>query len=149
MAAACDFDLLKQYGFQFGTTLVFTSERLRSYWEPNAATVVSRIEAIRRAHDLGIYTWVSVEPVIDPHEAMSVIEKLYDVVDFWKIGKLNHMRKVEALVDWHMFYENVTALLESFRAKYYIKNDLRAFARQQIQRPSRARGRTDHPCKML
>lgn len=132
MVAARDFDLIRKYGVRFGTTLLFTDDKLRAEWEGNAAPVQSRIEAIRMAHDLGIYTWVSVEPVIDPAEALSVIENLHDSVDYWKIGKLNHMREVEARIDWHAFYKDVTALLRSLKAKFYIKNDLRVFAQAPL-----------------
>lgn len=126
--ASRDFDLMKKHGFRFGTTLLFMNEKLQAEWEPHAAPVHNRIEAIRTAHDLGIYTWVSVEPVIDTAEALAVIESLSDCVDFWKIGKLNHMPKVEAEIDWHAFYQEVTSLLRSLKAKFYIKDDLRAFA---------------------
>jgi hypothetical protein len=48
-------------------------------------------------------------------------------VRFWKIGKLNHMREVEAGVDWRKFLSDVTSLLNDLKAKYYIKDDLRNY----------------------
>jgi len=118
-----DFDLLKRYGFRFGTSLVFADDGLRRVWEPHAATVESRVKAIRQAHDRGIFTWCSVEPVIDPEQALAVIRELGSAVDFWKVGKLNHMTFAKS-IDWAAFYDNVTGLLKSLGRDYYIKEDL-------------------------
>ena len=89
------------------------------------STVQSRLRILRKAHEMGIYTWVSMEPVIIPEEALEVIRKAHDYVDFWKVGKLNHNKAVEQSVDWPKFRDNATALLEHYGCKYYIKEDLR------------------------
>ena len=49
-------------------------------------------------------------------------------IHFWKVGKLNHMKEVEDKVDWHKFYVDVVALLDSLQAKYYIKEDLKKYS---------------------
>lgn len=90
-----------------------------------ASTVQSRLRILRKAHEMGIYTWVSMEPVIIPDEALQVIRKAHDYVDFWKVGKLNHNKAVEQSVDWPKFRDDATALLEHYGCKYYIKEDLR------------------------
>jgi hypothetical protein len=82
------------------------------------------MEVIKEAHRLGIFTWVSLEPVIDAKQALKVIDALHSYVDFWKVGKLNHMASVERLTDWAAFYLDVTKLLLDIGAEYYIKNDL-------------------------
>lgn len=87
--------------------------------------VQSRLNILRKAHEMGIYTWVSMEPVIIPDEALEVIRQAHDYVDFWKVGKLNHNKEVERNIDWPQFRDNATALLGSFGSKYYIKEDLR------------------------
>lgn len=69
----------------------------------------------------GIKTWVSLEPVIDPGQALELIRELHPIVDHWKVGKLNY----QALdVDWIKFREDVKALLESLGADYYLKKSL-------------------------
>ena len=90
-----------------------------------ASSVQSRLRILKTAHEMGIYTWVSMEPVIIPEEALAVIREAYDYVDYWKVGKLNHNKEVEQSVDWAKFREDVTALLESYGGEYYIKEDLR------------------------
>lgn len=120
---ACrDFDLLRNNGWKFGTTLLFSEQASADEWEPGAAKLADRVTAIRAAHDAGIYTWVSVEPVIEPAQALEVIGSLIDVVDFWKVGKLNHNREVEAGVDWAKFLRDAQSLLGD--RPHYIKKDL-------------------------
>lgn len=123
-----DFDILASNNFFFGTSLVWHNDDLRRRWEPAAAAVKDRIASIRKAKKKGIFTWVSLEPVVDPGEALAVIRQLHDVVDFWKIGKLNHMTPPRP-VDWEAFYDDVTALLQGYGANYYVKNDLWRHAR--------------------
>ena len=96
----------------------------RREWEPMASSVQSRLRILRMAHDMGIFTWVSMEPVIIPEEALEVIRQAHDYVDFWKVGKLNHFKEQEKQVDWPKFRADVIELLESFGSKYYIKEDL-------------------------
>ena len=122
---ACrDFDLMKRYDVHLGVSLSFVSDTERGKWEPEAASVEDRVELLRRAHKAGIYTWVSVEPVILPEEALAVIRRFRRYVRFWKIGKLNHMRDVEAGIDWAAFRDTAVRQLEKAGAEFYIKRDL-------------------------
>ncbi|KKL57099.1 hypothetical protein LCGC14_2238760, partial [marine sediment metagenome] len=121
--AVQDFDILdRNPGWSFGTTLCFVDDDMREEWEPDATSVADRIEAVIEAKKLGIKTWVSLEPVIDAEEALGVIEALYNHVDLWKVGKLNHMPKVEAKTDWKFFLQRVEARLKG--KEYIIKKDL-------------------------
>lgn len=120
-----DLPLMKEAGTELGITLCFMDDSKRLEWEPEAAPVPDRLATLKAAHERGIYTWVSLEPVIDPQEALAVIRAAAPFVDFWKIGKLNHMKAVEKLIDWKAFRQQVLELLEKLQAKYYIKNDLK------------------------
>lgn len=120
-----DFELMKQANTQLGVTLCFTDDTMRREWEPNASPVSDRLAILKEAHEMGIFTWVSLEPVINPQQALSVIRKAAPFVDLWKVGKLNHMKSVESLVDWQKFASDVEALLNKFSARYYIKKSLR------------------------
>jgi len=123
-----DLDLMRKVGTELGVTLCFTDNETRKYWEPNASTVEERLSILKTAHMSGIFTWVSLEPVIDPIQALDVIRLAHSYVDFWKIGKLNHMKDVESKVDWRKFLPDVRSLLSRLNAKYYIKDDLKRFA---------------------
>ncbi len=117
-----DFDILKKNDWSFGATMVFINEAQRRQWEPAASNLQSRFQAIRTAHILGIRTWVSMEPVIDPAQALSVICYLHNFVDHWKIGKINYHAYIEEKIDWKKFLADVERLL--FGKSYYIKRDL-------------------------
>lgn len=126
MRAANDFDILKRNGWKFGTTLSLSCEQTRQEWEPGAASIEDRINAIEKACGWEIKTWVSVEPVIVPEQALNVIEFLSWCVDFWKIGMMNH-RKMGIV--WAKFLIDVTELCDELDLDYYIKKELAAFGK--------------------
>lgn len=132
---ACrDFDLLEAFEkARFGTTLIFWDQKLADQWEPNAASVDDRVEALEQAKKSGIPTWVSIEPVIDPDQALELIMELHPIVDHWKIGKLNHDPKTESLVDWLLFREQAKDLLDSIGADYYLKKSLTNLQREPVK----------------
>ena len=118
MLAVKDFNL---YGPDdwFGVTLTFDNDADSKKWEPGAALPADRIAALKEAHDLGIQTWVSLEPVIDPAQTLNLIEMTYEFVDLFWVGKLNrHPNATWApapewpSVDWAKFRGDVEALLK-------------------------------------
>jgi DNA repair photolyase len=120
--AARDFDILARNDWRFGSTIIFADEELRKEWEPNAPSIESRIEAVKLAKSIGIFTWVSVEPVIDPVSALEVITRLKGSVDLWKIGKLNHFPEIEKTIDWKDYLRSAMTLLNGENVIY--KKDL-------------------------
>ena len=122
-----DLDLMAESDTHLGITLSFSKDSSRTEWEPMASTVQSRLRILRKAHEKGIYTWVSMEPVIIPSEALEVIRIAHQYVDFWKIGKLNHNKAVESRIDWPKFRDDAVSLLDSLglNGRYYVKEDLR------------------------
>ncbi len=126
-----DLGLMKDAHTQLGITLCFADDALRQVWEPHASTVEERLNVLKTAHKAGVFTWVSLEPVIDPEQALEVIRIAHPYVNFWKVGKLNHMKEYEGAVNWKEFLKDVELLLSKVDAKYYIKNDLRSFATRQ------------------
>jgi DNA repair photolyase len=117
-----DFDLYEDRG-HFGTTLAWTNDADRAQWEPGGASVESRVEAIKTAHRRGIRTWVSIEPVIDPVQALSVVDLLDGYVDEWRVGKWNHDARANA-IDWRMFTAEMHAKLVASGASYLVKDAL-------------------------
>ncbi len=120
-----DFDLLSPKD-SFAVTLTFLDEQNSIKWEPKAAIPEERIESLKKAHDLGIKTWVSLEPVINPDATMEVIRQTHTFVDLYKVGKINY-HKIEESIDWSMFLRNVKTILEAYGSQYYIKKDLRVY----------------------
>jgi len=119
-----DFDLLEKYPrSRFGVSLCFTSDLDRQIWEPNSAPILERIESIEEAHRRRIPTWISIEPVIMPEQAVELVWKYHDIVDFWKVGKLNYHSHAKT-IDWAQFRKNILQVLSEVGARYYIKKDL-------------------------
>jgi DNA repair photolyase len=122
--ATRDFDLLASYEkSRFGSSLVVLDQADADYWEPCAAPIQDRIRAIKIAHAKRIKTWVSLEPVIDPIQAIQIVRELHPIVDHWKVGKLNYQSEAKE-VDWRGFRIKITKLLNSLGADYYIKKSL-------------------------
>lgn len=121
-----DFDLLaaNKEHVQYAVTLVFAEDAESLAIEPNAAPTSERIEVLERAHDLGIETWVSMEPVYYPEDTLELIDRTDHIADLYKVGTLNHQPEAKK-IDWHKFATDVVAKLESIGADYYIKKDLR------------------------
>jgi len=129
-----DFDIIsRNKGWKFGSTIIFENEALREEWEPGASTIQSRYNAVKKAHEMGIYTWVSIEPVVNSEEALKVIKNLKPYVSFWKVGKINHYPEIEKKIDWSKFLKN--ALIELNGQAFMIKKDLLAFYDPKTMNP--------------
>lgn len=122
-----DLDLLLKARTILGITALFIDEADRERWEPGAPPMAERFAALAEAKAAGLRTWVSVEPVIDPAQALAVIERLAPVTDRFKVGKLNHFPEIERRVDWRRFLADAIGLLKRLGADYYIKRDLATF----------------------
>ena len=111
----------------FATTLTLLDEHMRVKWEPGSAPTQERIETLARFHKIGVPTWVSLEPVIDPQQTMEIIRRSHEVVDLFKVGKLNHVPNLEKTIDWTAFGHEVISLLKSYGKPYYVKHELEKF----------------------
>ena len=76
-----------------------------------------------RAHMLGIKTWCSFEPVLNPDNVLGCIKNCYGDFDKMKVGKLNYHHSD---IDWEKFGREVESLCQSLGVDYYIKESLRA-----------------------
>jgi DNA repair photolyase len=120
-----DFDLLKPSD-QFGVTLTCLDNAESLKWEPGASLPSDRIESLRKAHDMKIQTWVSIEPVINPEVSLEIIRQTSCFVDLYKVGKMNY-DPVAKTIDWSKFGRDAVNLLDSLGNKYYIKEDLKKY----------------------
>ena len=124
-----DLELMRDAGTELGITISFIDDKTRQKWEPDAGSIENRLRMLKAAHETGIRTWVSLEPVIDPDQALAVIREALPYVDFWKVGKLNHMKAFEEKIDWPRFRSDVLFLFaengKNPETDYYIKQDLR------------------------
>lgn len=118
-----DFGALERSGSMIGATLTFLDDDLSREWEPGAALPGERVHMLRCAHDSGIETWASIEPVIIPEQSLKIMRLSAPFVDIYKIGKWNHDKRAND-IDWHKFANDAVALCESLGKKYVLKQDL-------------------------
>ncbi len=109
-----------------GATLTFTSPEDSLAWEPGAALPHERFALLKEAKKMGIQTWASLEPVIDPEQSLKIILQTHEFVDLFKVGKLNYHPRARE-VNWEKFAHSAVDLLESLGKKYYIKKDLQCY----------------------
>jgi DNA repair photolyase len=123
-----DFDLLSASPelSQYGATLTFLNDKDSLEWEPGAALPADRIATLKKAHDLGISTWASLEPVIDPVQSLEIIRQTHEFIDLFKVGRWNHDKRAD-LIDWEDFGMKAVDLLEALKKPYYIKADLKKY----------------------
>lgn len=122
-AAMRDFDLLDNEDW-FGITYAGYDEHILNIppkEELCAGDVPHRLAALVDAHNHGIKTWVSYEPVLNAESVLSFI-KHTDVVDKFKIGKLNYW---PSDINWAEFGQQAEEICKERGLDYYIKEDLR------------------------
>jgi len=118
-----DFDILSQNSEnQFGVTLVLLDKKDLQYWEPNAASAEQRIDNLKEAKKKGIKTWISLEPIIDPKQALAVIDETHEFVDFYGVGKLNYNRSEK--INWKEVRDEVKEKLISLKKQFMIHKNL-------------------------
>lgn len=118
-----DFDLLDENDW-FGIT--YTGYRdgelfIKTREEPKAAEPRERLVTVYNAHELGIKTWMSCEPVMFEQDIYTIIE-LADYIDLFKIGKLNYM---PSDINWAEFGRKCERICKAYNRNYYIKDGLR------------------------
>jgi hypothetical protein len=124
-----DFDLLSSRPdlCRYATTLTCSNLATGKKWEPNAAPWQERIKALEEAHRLGIKTWVSIEPVIDPEQSLALISMTHALgcVDQYRIGMLNHEILPFPRVALYDFVKKVSAILAD--TDHVFKKDLQPY----------------------
>ena len=113
-----DFDLLNENDW-YGISLDGTTDM------PHQRGTALRIDDLRKAHEKGIRTWVSFEPVVYPAGALQQIRETAPFADKVKIGKLNYFDEFEKNIDWKAFGKAAEALCRELGVEYYIKEGLR------------------------
>ena len=124
--SARDFDLLESNRDWYGVTMTFDTHEKSIEWEPYAAGPGERYAFLVAAKRQGLRTWVSLEPVIEPSETLSIIKKTHSHVDVFKLGKWSHDARAKE-IDWRSFVWQAVDLFNIYGKDYYIKEDLRKY----------------------
>ena len=117
---------------EYGITLISLDEDFRSKMEPNAASYAERIAALRKLHDAGCKTWVSIEPYPTPNiieQDYNKILKTISFVDKIIFGRLNYNKKVTSYKQYKTFFnelaEQTIDYCNAHNIEYYIKKGTR------------------------
>lgn len=107
-----------------GSTLVFCKDKHSERFEPGAPVTSERIQMLYDAWMHGFKTWVSLEPVWTPTDAIALIKRTHEFVDEYKIGKLNYHPQSKN-VDWVKFAREISEFCDEVGVEYTLKEDLR------------------------
>lgn len=134
--ALMDMEIFRSGRDAFASTLTSLDENFSLKWERDAAVPAKRIEALRAFHENGIFTWVSLEPVLDTAATLEIIRQTHTFVDLYKIGRVNYIGLTKT-TDWKKFTADVIEVLVDTGARHYIKRDLQPFLPEGYSNPLR------------
>ena len=110
----------------FASTLTSLDDSFSRIWEPEAALPADRIKALQEFHEAGIFTWVSLEPVIDTRASIEIIKETHPIVDLYKIGRANYI-SITKETNWEAFTHRVIETCAGLGVRHYIKKDLQRY----------------------
>lgn len=132
-----DLDLFRPDRDAFASTLTSLDDRFSQKWERGAALPGDRVEALRRFHDAGIFTWVSLEPTLDVESSLSIVDATHEFVDLYKVGRANYVAAITKTTDWEDYTHRMIDKLQRLNKLHYIKLDLQPYLPPGYHNPLR------------
>jgi DNA repair photolyase len=121
-----DLSLFRADSDAFAATLTSLDDAFSKKWERRAALPGDRIAALKAYNAKGIFTWVSLEPVLDVDASLAIVEATHGFVDFFKIGRINYSSLTRS-IDWRSYTERMIELCDRLGARHYVKRDLACY----------------------
>jgi len=142
LALELDAKVIAESGTHLATTIVWSQESSREKWESGAPSLESRYKALQKAKELGITTWVSIEPVIDAKEGLEVIRNLIGMTSLVKIGGIDKRwnKEVYDSVNWPEFLLEALRIVNIRHQNYYIKDHLWKHVNEDSKKFARSKG---------
>lgn len=114
---------------EYGITLISLDEKYREQIEPGAAPCADRLASLRKLHDKGCKTWVSIEPYPTPNLIEQDINEILESISFVDkiiFGRTNYSTDVTRGYPEHKHFYNeraaeVIRFCEEHKIKYHIK----------------------------
>lgn len=97
---------------EYGITVVSLNDTFNQQYEPGAAFVADRIEALRYLSEHDCKTWVSIEPYPTPNMIEQNLHDILERIGFADkiiFGRLHYNKIVSAYKDHKMFYNQCAA----------------------------------------
>lgn len=129
-------DLFRSNRDAFATTLTSLDDDFSLKWERGAPLPGERIEVLKKFHDAGIFTWVSLEPCLSAEASMEIVRQTYGFVDLYKVGRTNYLPMTQS-TDWEDYCHRMVDLLQEMGVKHYIKKDLQKYLPPNYFNPMR------------
>ena len=114
---------------EYGITLISLDENYRSRMEPHSAPYQDRIAALRKLHDAGCKTWISIEPYPTPNFIIQNINDILEAVSFADriiFGRTNYNKDITSYNNCKEFYngeaEKVITFCKTHKIAWYIKH---------------------------
>jgi DNA repair photolyase len=143
-----DIDLFRPGRDAFASTLTSLDDKFSRKWERGATLPEDRIATLKTFHDRGIFTWVSLEPVLDTAATLEIIRATHSFVDLYKVGRVNYVGLTKT-TDWKKFTADVLNVLSETGARHYIKRDLQPFLPKGYENPMRVDQHRDEAFPIL
>ena len=102
---------------EYGITVVSLDNNFVEKYEPGAANITDRINALRVLHDAGCKTWVSIEPYPTPNMINQNLERILEAVSFADkiiFGRLHYNKTVSEYKDYKNFYNDCAQTVINF-----------------------------------
>ncbi|MBU0577688.1 radical SAM protein [Patescibacteria group bacterium] len=110
---------------EYGITLVSLNEDFKKEFEPNTAKYNKRLDSLRKLHEAGLKTWISMEPYptpnLDKKENLSKLLESVKFVDKIIFGKLNYNVVSSRYKGGMDFYNKCAEMVISFCKKHDIE----------------------------
>jgi DNA repair photolyase len=136
LRATVDIDLFRPNRDAFASTMTSLDDRFSKKWERNAALPGDRMEALRRFHERGIFTWVSLEPTLDLEASLAIVDATHHFVDLYKVGRVNYLPMTKT-TDWESYTLKMIDKLQALGKAHYIKRDLQPYLPADYPNPLR------------
>jgi DNA repair photolyase len=131
-----DLDLFRPDRDAFASTLTSLDDAFSLKWERNAQLPANRIDTLKKFHERGIFTWVSLEPTLDIPSSLAVLQETHGFVDLFKIGRVNYLPQTKRM-DWRAYTLAMMELCTKLGAKHYFKEDLQGYLPHGYHNPKR------------
>ena len=102
---------------EYGITIITLDEDFRKKMEPYSAPLNERLMALKKLHERGCKTWVSIEPYPTPNmieQDLSVILEKLSFCDRIIFGRTNYSKKVTEYKYHREFYNNCANTVMDF-----------------------------------
>ena len=113
---------------EYGITLVSLNEKYRKEYEPNSVSYKARILALKKLHDAGCKTWISLEPYPTPNIICQELEKILEEIKFVDkiiFGRTHYNKTITDFKGYKEFYNTEANKVIEFCKKndiiYHIK----------------------------